>query len=92
MNTQSSILLKSAKNIGPTIEKRLNEIGIFSLNDLAVTTAVEAYVNICKANPDKTIPVCYYLYSLQGALLNLHWNDLPNDLKTDLRRQAEAIS
>ncbi|RGO83673.1 hypothetical protein DXA83_26080, partial [Bacteroides thetaiotaomicron] len=22
---------------------------------------------------------CYYLYSLEGALLNLHWNDIPSE-------------
>ncbi len=80
--------LKGAKNIGPTIEKRLNEIGVFSLADLAQMTPVKAYQNICKKHPDRTIPVCYYLYSFQGALLELHWDDLPDDLKTELRKQV----
>jgi len=84
-----STSLKGAKNIGATIEKRLNEIGVFSLSDLAQMTPVKAYQNICKQYPGKTIPVCYYLYSLQGALLDLRWNDLPNDLKNELRKQVE---
>lgn len=25
--------------------------------------------------------ICIYLYSLEGALLNLHWNDIPSELK-----------
>ncbi len=88
MKTQFSNSLKGAKNIGATIEKRLNEIGVFSLTDLAQITPVKAYQNICNQHPNKTFPICYYLYSLQGALLDLHWDDLPADLKTELRKQV----
>lgn len=89
MKTQLPNDLKGAKNIGATIEKRLNEIGVFSFADLAEITPVKAYQSICKQNPDKTFPVCYYLYSLQGALLELHWDDLPTELKIELRKQVE---
>ena len=89
MKTQLSNNLKGAKNIGATIEKRLNEIGVFSLADLAQMTPVKAYQSICKQNPDKTFPVCYYLYSLQGALLDIHWDDLPTELKTELCKQVD---
>jgi DNA transformation protein and related proteins len=88
MKTQLANNLKGAKNIGATIEKCLNEIGVFSLVDLAQITPVKAYQSICKQNPNKTFPVCYYLYSLQGALLDLHWDDLPSDLKSELKKQA----
>jgi len=88
MKRQLSNNLNGAKNIGATIEKRLNEIGVFSLADLAQMTPVKAYQNICRQNPDKIFPVCYYLYSLQGALLDLHWDDLPAELKSELRKQA----
>lgn len=80
--------LKGAKNIGTAIEKRLNEIGVFSLADLAQITPVKAYQEICKQHPNKTFPVCYYLYSLQGALLDLHWNVLSKELKNDLQKQV----
>lgn len=76
--------LKGAKNLGPTIIKRLNEIGVHSLADLAEMTSVKAYKKICEHNPERTFPVCYYLYSLEGALLDLHWDDLPEDLKRHL--------
>ncbi|TDO25295.1 TfoX/Sxy family protein [Sediminibacterium goheungense] len=92
MKTKLCNNLKGAKNIGTTIEKRLNEIGVFSLADLAQMTTVKAYQSICKQNPDKTFPICYYLYSLQGALLDLHWDQLPVELKTELRKQAKDKS
>ena len=80
--------LKEAKNIGATIEKYLNKIGVFSLADLSEITPVKAYQSICEQHRDKTFPVCYYLYSLQGALLDVHWNDLPEELKKDLLKQV----
>ena len=80
--------LRGAKNIGATIRKRLNEIGIYSLADLAEITPAKAYKKICEQNPGRTFPVCYYLYSLEGALQDLHWDDLPGDLKKDLLKQA----
>lgn len=70
-----------AKNIGITIAKKLNEIGVFILADLAEMTPKIAYQKICDKYPEKTIPKCYYLYSLQGALLDLDWRELRNEIK-----------
>jgi len=88
MKTITNNRLKGAKNIGTTILKRLNEIGVYSLAELAEITPVKAYKKICEKNPGKTFPICYYLFSLKGALLDLHWDELPDDLKKDLRKQA----
>lgn len=84
--------LRKAKNIGATIEKYLNEIGIFTLADLAETTSVKAFMKIQKQHPEKTIPVCYYLYSLEGALLDLHWNDIPPKLKEELKSKIDRLN
>ena len=73
-----------AKNIGKTIAKRLNEIGVFTLVDLAEMTPKVAYQKISDNYPNKTIPKCYYLYSLQGALLDLDWRELPEEVKSEL--------
>ncbi|PJR04044.1 TfoX/Sxy family DNA transformation protein [Avrilella dinanensis] len=70
-----------AKNIGITIAKKLNETGVFTLADLAEMTPKIAYQKICDKYPEKTIPKCYYLYSLQGALLDLDWRELRNEIK-----------
>ena len=86
LKTKNSLM--GAKNIGSTIVKRLNEIGVYSLAELAEMTSVKAYMKICERHPGKVFPVCYYLYSLEGALLDLHWNDLPKDVKSDLLQQV----
>ncbi len=81
--------LSSLKNIGPTIQKRLQEIGINSKKDLNDVGPVLAYQKIQSKNPEKTIPVCYYLYSLQGALENKHWDDLSQNKKQKLLDQVK---
>jgi DNA transformation protein len=80
--------LAELPNIGPTIESRLKEIGVRTRADLETLGPVSAYLRICAEYPHQTIPVCYYLYSLQGALLGLHWDDLPERLKKDLLTKA----
>lgn len=81
--------LRQAKNIGAAIEKCLNEIGVLTLADLEKMTSVEAFKKIRDNHPGKTVPVCYYLYSLEGALLNLHWNDIPSELKEKLKAKIK---
>ena len=90
MKLRISSDLRKAKNIGATIEKCLNEIGIFTLADLAEMTSVEAFKRIRENYPGKTIPVCYYLYSLEGALLDLHLNDIPSELKEELKARIKS--
>jgi DNA transformation protein len=82
--------LAQLQNIGPTIRKRLNEIGIYTRADLQRVGPVKAYRRICENYPNQTIPVCYYLYSLQGALMDVHWDQLPAILKDELYRGAKG--
>lgn len=82
--------LKGLKNIGKSIEQKLNEIGIYNREDLEQVGAVRAWQYLQQTCPEQTIPVCYYLYGLEGALRNEHWNDLPKALKTKLVKQAKG--
>ena len=82
--------LSALQNIGPTIERRLNAIGVHSRADLARVGPVAAFRRIQKKNPDKTIPVCYYLYSLEGALRGVHWDDLPERVKIRLKNLVQS--
>jgi DNA transformation protein and related proteins len=73
--------LSKLKNIGETIERQLNEIGVFSREDLKKVGPVSAFRKIKQNYPDMTISVCYYLYSLQGALNDMHWDASPASAK-----------
>lgn len=92
MNNLSATTLNNAKNIGATIQQRLNNIGIFTLGDLAEITPVIAYQKMKAEQPNQTLPQCYYLYSLQGALMDVQWEELPEGLKDELKRQVRHLS
>jgi DNA transformation protein len=77
-------------NIGPTVARRLKEIGIHTEADLRAVGSVAAYQRICAKHPGKTVPVCYYLYSLEGALRNQHWDTLGSTIKQNLLRQVSS--
>lgn len=73
---RSNTPLLDQQNIGPTIAARLKTIGIHTIGDLRTVGAATAYKKLKEAYPKVTLPVCYYLYSLQGAVDGMHWNAL----------------
>lgn len=86
----SNILLNGLTNIGSTIAARLEAVGIKTVGDLRRIGGPAAAYNLVKANnPGKTIPVCYYLYLLQGALDGMHWDTLPEKTKEKLLREIQ---
>lgn len=81
--------LTDLTNIGKKLAGRLNEIGIFSEDELRVIGPVDAHQQIKEKYPNETLPVCYYLYSFEGALSDKHWNDIGEKRKQELRREIE---
>lgn len=82
--------LTSLKNIGTKIASRLNEVGIFSEEELAFYGSVEAHKMIKNIYPNEALPVCYYLYSFEGALCDKHWNEIGETKKQELLRAIEV--
>ena len=79
--------LTDLRNIGKRIAGRLNEVGIFSEDDLRRVGAVGAHRMIKERYPDETLPVCYYLYSFEGALTDEHWDEIGEQKKKQLKSQ-----
>ena len=79
--------LTALKNIGEVTAGWLESIGIHDSQDLEGIGAVEAYRRVKAAYPERVSLNC--LYALQGALLDIHWNTLPPQLREDLRGQAD---
>jgi DNA transformation protein len=77
--------LTDLRNIGKKIAGRLNAVGIYTEDELRAAGAVKAHRMIVKAYPEETLPVCYYLYSFQGALDDKHWNDIGIERKHALK-------
>jgi len=81
--------LLGLKNLGMASVNILHAIGINSYEDLTKMGAVEAYKRI-KSRGIHVSKVM--LYALQGALMDVHWNDLSPDLKAQLVEEAEAAT
>lgn len=81
--SQSELL--QLKNLGMASVNILHAVGINTCAELRRTGAVEAYRKI-KAREINVSKVM--LYALQGALMDIHWNDLPPDLKQQLVDEA----
>ncbi len=78
--------LTKLKNLGYKTAQWLHDIGIHTGDDIAGLGAVEVYKRLKDSRPGVSVLA---LYALQGALMDLHWNQLPEDVKADLIRQLE---
>ncbi|MBR9909536.1 MAG: TfoX/Sxy family protein [Gammaproteobacteria bacterium] len=84
--TQRHNDLLELKNLGAASVNILHAIGVNCHDDLKKLGAVEAYSRI-KARGIQVSKVM--LYALEGALIDIHWNDLDPELKQQLLDQAE---
>lgn len=75
------------KNVGPKSREWLAAVGINTLDDVAKLGVVQTYLRVKEAYPEKVS--LNLLYGLQAALLDLPWNELPPDIKAELKRQVE---
>lgn len=80
--------LTSLRNIGKEMEKKLKSIGIFSAQELTQMGSKEAffrlktrYSNLCSV----------HLYTLQGAIDGIAYNQLPDDVKSDLKSFSDHL-
>ena len=83
---RSAAPIASLQNIGPTTAGWLESIGVYTEDDLARMGAVAAYKRLKAAHPRRV--TFNALYAMQGALLGIPWNLMPQEMKDDLKRQA----
>lgn len=80
--------LSSMRNIGKEIEKKLKTIGIDSAEKLTRAGSKEAFVCLKLRYPN----VCLvHLYTLQGAIDNIDYNRLSEDVKQDLKNFSDSL-
>ena len=79
---KTSIPFMELKNIGEKTAQWIHDAGIHSVEELSELGAVEAWTRIKAVHPELTL---VGLYALQGALLELHWKELPPEMKAELR-------
>jgi DNA transformation protein and related proteins len=86
MNPQTP--LTQGKNFGPKSRVWLEAIGITSLEQIEQVGVVEVYLRLKAQFPQQVS--LNMLYALQAALLNIHWNALPPEMKAELRAQVDS--
>lgn len=75
------------KNMGPKSTAWLASIGVHTLDDVAALGVVETYRRVKAVYPEKVS--LNLLYGLQAALLDIPWNELPQDIKEQLKKEVE---
>jgi DNA transformation protein len=76
------------KNIGPKSKQLLADVGIHPIDDVVELGVVATYKRVKAAYPEKVS--LNLLYALQAALLDLPWNELPPDIKEELKQQVQS--
>ncbi len=72
-------------NLGPKSAGWLRAVGIRTRADLERVGAVEAYRRVVEAGHETSLNL---LYALEGALLDLRWDRLPDVVKRNLRERV----
>lgn len=75
------------RNIGPKSAAWLRQVGLRTREDLEAAGPVEAYMRVRRAG---FRPSLNLLYALEGALLECHWQEVPEARRQQLVEAAEA--
>ena len=80
--------LTSLKNIGKEMERKLQSVEINSAEELKQLGSKEAFFRLKTRYPQ----VCLvHLYTLQGAIDNTEYNQLPAETKKDLKEYSDKF-
>jgi DNA transformation protein len=81
------ITQEKLRNIGPKSAAWLRQVGLRTREDLEALGAVAAFMRVKRAGFKPSLNL---LYALEGALLDCHWQEVPEARRTDLVTAAEA--
>jgi DNA transformation protein len=76
------------KGIGPVTSGWLHDIGIDSEEQIRELGVVEVYRRLKAQFPDRV--TLNALYGLEAALSGIRWDQLPDEVKAELRAQVDA--
>lgn len=80
--------LTSMRNIGKEMEKKLKSVGVCSAEELIQLGGKEAFFRLKMRYPN----ICLvHLYTLQGAIYNLDYNQLPDEVKQKLKSFSDSL-
>ena len=80
--------LDNMLNIGKEKKRKLFSIGVRSSEDLIRLGSKEVFLQLKEQHPN----VCLvHLYALQGAIDNVNYDKLPDEVKRDLKQFHDRI-
>jgi DNA transformation protein len=79
--------MTSLKNFGPKSAEWLAAVGVHTLEDVERLGVVETYLRVKAAFPNRVS--LNMLWGLQGAVMEIPWNQIPEDIKQDLLKQVK---
>ena len=77
------------RNIGPKSAAWLRQVGLRSREDLEGVGAVDAFMRVKRAGFKPSLNL---LYALEGALLDCHWQEVPETRRHELVAAADAAT
>ena len=80
-------MTEKLRNIGPKSMAWLRQTGVRTLADLKAVGALAAFVRVKRAG---FRPSLNLLYALEGAILDCHWQDIPEARRAQLIADAEV--
>lgn len=79
--------IEKTKNIGKEIGQKLASVGIYNLDELKVIGSKEAFCRLKK----KYDNICLvHLYALEGAIKDVEFNELSEEVKKDLKQFSDS--
>ncbi|WP_028042100.1 TfoX/Sxy family DNA transformation protein [Candidatus Stoquefichus massiliensis] len=80
--------LDNMLNIGKEMKRKLFSIGVRSSEDLIRLGSKEVFFQLKEQHPN----VCLvHLYALQGAIDNVDYDKLPDEVKLDLKQYSDSL-
>ena len=80
--------LTSMENIGREIEKKLEAVEIYTAEELVKIGSRKAFLMLKLHYPN----VCLvHLYVLEGAVLDIPYNQLSEETKQDLKKYSDSL-
>ena len=87
--SNSELPIHQLRNLGPACERDLVAAGITSAQQLKELGAEEAFLQmlIARKQSGRSTKCCNaaYLYALYGAIHDIDWRELPEDLKIQFK-------
>ncbi|HEX5755541.1 MAG TPA: TfoX/Sxy family protein [Arenimonas sp.] len=77
------------RNIGPKSAAWLRQTGIRTQEDLEAVGALDAFIRVKRAGFKPSLNL---LYALEGAIRGCHWQDIPDERRSELVLAADAAS